>query len=125
MFKVNISDKGKTHKVETENEVLIGKKIGETIPGDEISEDLRGYELLITGTSDVAGIPGFKGIEGTQYKRRLLTYGPGMKDRRKGMRLRKTARGEEISIKTVQINTIVGKHGTKKFHELIKKEEKA
>jgi len=122
-FKINISHKGKTYKVETENEILVGKKIGETINGSEFDENLKGYDLEITGTSDLSGIPGFKGLEGPSYHRRLLTYGPGMKDRRKGIRLRKTNRGEEISSKTNQINTKVVKEGEKKFEELIKKEE--
>jgi len=125
VFKINISDKGKTLKIESEDESIIGKKIGETIPGKFVSEDLEGYELIITGTSDISGIPGFKDLEGTAYHRKLLTYGSGMKNRKKGLRLRKTLRGEEISLKTAQINTKVVKEGSKKFLDLLpKKEEK-
>jgi small subunit ribosomal protein S6e len=123
-FKINISDKGKTHKLESESEVLVGKKIGETLNGEDISADLKGYQLEITGTSDISGHPGFKGLEGTAYHRQILTYGPGMHDRRKGIRLKRLQRGEEISLKTVQINTKVLKEGSKKFADLIKKEEK-
>ena len=46
-----------------------------------------------------------------------------MRDTRKGVRLRKTHRGEEISSKTNQINTKVLKEGSRKFSELTKKEE--
>ncbi len=120
-FKINVSDKGKTIKLESENENLIGKKIGEAIPGSDISEELHGYELEITGTSDISGIPGQKGLEGASYHKKLLTFGHGMKDRRKGMRLKKTLRGEEISPKTIQINAIVKKHGNKKFNEFSNK----
>ncbi len=120
-FKINISHKGKTLKIETESEVLVGKKIGEKIKGEDISNELDGYELQITGTSDISGIPGFKGLEGSGYHKRLLTYGSGMKDRRKGIRLRKTNRGEEISLKTSQVNTIITKEGNKKFNTLIEK----
>ena len=123
-FKINISDKGKTLKLENENENLVGKKIGEKIKGSEISQDLAGYELEVTGTSDIAGRPGFKGLDGSGYHRKLLTYGPGMKDTTNGLRLRKTLRGEEISIKTSQINFKVTKEGTKKFSELIPAKEK-
>ncbi|MDD5193787.1 MAG: S6e family ribosomal protein [Candidatus Nanoarchaeia archaeon] len=123
-FKINVSDKGKTLKLESENENLIGKKIGETIEGKELSSDLDGYEIEITGTSDIAGKAGLKGLEGPGYHRILLKKGKCMKDSRKGIRLRKTLRGEEISLKTIQINTKVLKHGHKKFDELIKKEEK-
>lgn len=122
VFKINVSHNGKTHKLETENEVLIGKKIGETIEGNEIDKNLKNYDLEITGTSDIAGIPGIAGLEGLNYHRKLLTYGKGMRDRRSGIRLRKTLRGEEISNKTVQINTKVIKEGDKKFDGLIKKE---
>jgi len=120
-FKINISHKGKTYKLETESEVIVGKKIGEKIKGEDISNELNGYELQITGTSDISGIPGFKGLEGSGYHKRLLTYGSGMKDRRKGMRLRKTNRGEEISLKTSQVNTTIVKEGNKKFNTLIEK----
>ncbi len=123
MFKINVSHKGKTYKIETEDEFLVGKKIGETIKGESIDENLKNYELIITGTSDLSGIPGFKGLEGPNYHRRLLTRGSGMKDTRKGIRLRKTNRGEEISLKTHQINIKVEKEGDKKFDELIKKED--
>ncbi|MEK6872586.1 MAG: S6e family ribosomal protein [Nanoarchaeota archaeon] len=120
-FKINISHNGKTYKLETENEALIGKKIGETIEGNEIGDVLKNYVLKITGTSDIAGIPGIIGLDGFNYHRKLLTYGKGMRDKRNGVRLRKTLRGEKISDKTVQINTIVIKEGDKKFEELVKK----
>jgi len=117
-FKINISNKGKAYKLEIESEVIVGKKIGETINGEDISPDLKGYELEITGTSDIAGLPGFKGLEGTQYHRRLLTRGPGMHNTKKGIRLRKTNRGEEISLKISQINMKVIKEGPTKFEDL-------
>ncbi len=118
VFKINVSHKGKTYKVEIESEVLVGKRIGDAVKGEEIDTALKGYELEITGTSDLAGIPGFKGLEGSGYHRRLLIRGPGMKDTRKGIRLRKTNRGEEISLKTHQINIKVVKEGEKKFESL-------
>ena len=122
-FKINISKGAKTYKLETESEALVGRKIGETYKGEDIDSELKGYVLKITGSSDLAGIPGFLGLEGPGYHRRLLTFGKGMKDRRKGIRLRKTNRGEEISSKTVQINSTVEKEGQKKFADLIKKED--
>jgi len=122
-FKINVSHNGKTYKVETESEVLVGKKIGENVKGENVDENLKGYELEITGTSDLSGIPGFKGLEGSGYHRRLLTYGAGMKDKRKGIRLKKSNRGEEISLKTHQINIKVIKEGGKKFEELVGKKD--
>ena len=124
VFKINISLKGKTHKYESEDEFLVGKKIGEEFKGEELHPDLHGYLLEIKGTSDLAGIPGFRGLEGTHYHHQLLTYGHGMKNREHGLRRRKTIRGEEISSKTVQINLAVKKEGTKKFADLKKEEKK-
>ncbi len=135
-FKINVSHKGKTLKFETDNESLVGTIIGSTIDGNEISADLSGYELLITGTSDKAGFPGMASEAGPGLKKKLLTYGFGMhkKPRRegkkpvqspKGLRLRKTVRGNEISLNTIQINTKVAKEGNKKFDNLSKKEEKS
>ena len=132
--KINIAHKGKTFKVETESEELIGHSIGEKIDGALINEDLLGYELEITGTSDKAGFCGMKEIEGPGLKKVLLGYGKGMKKRPrregkkkvsspKGLRLRKTVRGKEISQETVQINTKVLKEGSKKFDDLFKTPE--
>jgi len=133
-FKINISDKGKTLKIETDSESLIGKKIGEPLHGKEISKDLEGYELEITGTSDIAGFPGKKDVEGSVLKRVLLEKGFGMKKKPrkegkkpvstpKGLRLKKTVRGNTISKDVVQINMIVKKEGSKKFSDLLPKKE--
>lgn len=134
--KINISQKGKAWKIETEPEVLVGKKIGETIPGKEISPDLNGYELEITGTSDIAGFPGKPDVEGPEIKRVLLTKGWGMHKKPKkegkkkvstpkGLRLRKSVRGNTISEKTVQINLNVVKEGSKKLSEIFPDQNKA
>ena len=123
-FKVNISNKGKTYKLETENEGFIRNKIGDVIKGESFSPDLEAYDLEITGTSDSSGFPGIKGYEGPQLRRALLTIkDKGMNDRTKGLRLKKSIRGEEISEKTAQINMKVIKEGKKKFEDLIPKKE--
>jgi len=124
-FKINISNKGKVYKLETESETLVGKKIGETMKGEDLNPTLEGYEIEITGTSDNSGHPGFKGNEGTSYHRKVLTYGTGMHDRRKGIRLKRLQRGEEISLKTTQINTKVIKEGKTKFEKLSSSSESA
>lgn len=132
-FKINVSHKGKTFKVETENEKLVGYSIGEGIKGEEISEDLKNYEIKITGTSDKAGFTGIENIEGPNLHKVLLKYGKGMRKKPKGekkinqkprgLRLRKTVRGKEISPDTIQINTKVLKEGSKKFDSLFEKPE--
>ena len=128
-FKINVSEKGKTFHLETESESIIEKTIGETIPGEDIFPELKGYVLEITGASDKAGIPAFKEVEGQGLKRGILTYGKGMhkkpkglrKKRRKspkGLRLRKTVRGNVISQSIVQINMNVKKSGGKKLEDI-------
>ena len=131
-FKINVAYKGKTFKVETENESLVGYSIGDKIEGKEFSEDLEGYEIEITGTSDKAGFTGMTNIDGPNLHKALLNYGTGMHKKPKGekktnkkpngLRLTKTVRGKEISLDTVQINTKVLKEGSKKFDDLFEKE---
>lgn len=135
-FKVNIGHKGKSFRLETDTEALVGKKIGEKIAGDELSSELAGYELEITGTSDKAGFPGFKEVESQGLKSLLLIYGKGMHKkpkglkkkkpwrRPKGLRLRKTVRGNTISKDIVQINLKVIKEGSKKLEEIFPEQNK-
>jgi len=137
VFKVNISDKGgKTYKVETEGESLIGKSLKDKIDGKDVSPDLAGYELEITGASDKAGFTAMEDVEGIGLKKVLLTYGKAMHKRQRregkkkisnpypgGLRKRKTVRGKVISESISQINTRVLKEGSKKLEEVFKKAE--
>ena len=120
VFKFNVSHNGRTFKAETDNEAFIRMKIGDKFEGSMITGDLDGYQLEITGTSDVAGFPGIKGHVGQQLRKVLLTKDDlGMNQTRPGgLRLKKSIRGEEISEKTLQINTKVLKEGHKKFDEV-------
>ncbi|MCA9487760.1 MAG: 30S ribosomal protein S6e [Nanoarchaeota archaeon] len=138
-FKFNISTKdGKTFKLEAEAEELIDKKLHDKIEGKEISTDLEGYEFEITGTSDKAGFTSMTGIQGIGLKKVLLDYGKGMKNRPKkegkkkrsdkkpkGLRLRKTVRGEMISSAITQINLKVLKDGKKKLSEIFPEQNRA
>ena len=131
-FKINIAGKaGKTWKLESESQALIGKKLHDKITGNIISPDLAGYEFEITGASDKAGFTAMKDVEGVALKRVLLSYEKGMHKRPKkegkkkradytpsGLRLRKTVRGNTISEKIVQINLKTLKEGGKKFEEI-------
>ncbi|MEM4330977.1 MAG: S6e family ribosomal protein [Candidatus Pacearchaeota archaeon] len=123
VFKINVSYKGVTKKYEVNNEDFIGLKIGEKVDGKMVSSELEGYELEIKGTSDKAGFPGLPDIPGPFLKRVLLKKGRGMRDNTKGIRRRKTVRGNEISQDTVQINLSVIKEGKIKAEELFKKKE--
>ena len=131
-FKLNISDKGKAWKVELSDESLIGKSVGDKIAGAEIKPELQGYELEITGGSDMAGFPLAKEVEGIGLKGLLLKKGWGMRNSGEGLRLKKTVRGKTISNLVSQINLKVVKSGSKKLEEIFpeqnqpkaKKEEK-
>lgn len=124
-MKLEIGTKqGKTYHYETDKKILVGKKIGDTVKGEEINRELSGYEFEITGLSDIRGFPGLRQIHGSQVKRVLLRYGIGMRERRpKGLRKKKSVHGNEIADDVVQINLKVIKEGAKKLDEIIKKEK--
>ncbi len=135
MHKLNISNKGKSWKLEIEPEVLGGKSLGDKLNGKILKPELLGYELEITGGTDFAGFPLSKNVEGLGLKRVLLTKGwglhskpKGLKKRRqklkKGVRLKKTVRGKTISEKTIQINLKVAKEGSKKLEEIFQEQNK-
>lgn len=124
VLKLNISNKGKSWKLEVETDVLAGKSVGETIDGKEIKPELAGYELRITGGSDIAGFPMKESAEGIGLRRVLLTKGWGMKDSTKGIRRRKTVRGKTIAEKIVQVNINVVKEGSKKLEEIFPEQNK-
>ncbi len=133
-FKINISEKnGKTYKLETEAEEIVGKELHDKINGKDISPDLEGYEFEITGASDKSGFTAMKEVEGIGLKKVLLKYGKAMKKRPRregkkkhsttrpgGLKLRKTVRGKIISPAITQINLKVLKEGNKKLEEVFK-----
>lgn len=135
-FKCVISDPktGKSYQKSISDDSLLGRKIGENIPGSFFG--LPGYELQITGGSDTAGFPMRKASEGLGRKRLVLTSGPGFKKMKKPVQhkekphyrlsKRKTIRGNTISPFTAQINLKIAKHGTKSIEELygVKQETK-
>ncbi len=123
-FKLNISEKGKAWKLDIENEIFLSKNIGDKVHGKELSPELDGYELEITGASDIAGFPHKKDIEGQALRRVLLKRGWGMRDNTEGLRLRKTVRGKQLSDKTMQINLKVLKEGHKKLHDIFPDQNK-
>jgi small subunit ribosomal protein S6e len=134
-FKINISTKdGKTYKIEADAPGLKQKQLGDKVQGQEISPDLAGYELEITGASDKAGFTSMQDVPGMALKKVLLDYGKAMHKRPKGdkkinrkpkgLRLRKTVRGKVISNAVVQINTKVVKEGSKPLNEVFADQNK-
>lgn len=126
-FKIVVSDpkerKAYQKEVDQKASGLIGRKIGEVVPGDLLG--LNGYKLEITGGSDKQGFPMRKDVEGTARKKILLSGPPGFHPERKGQRKRKSVRGNTISSEIVQVNMKVVEYGKKSLGELfgVKKEE--
>jgi len=139
VFKINISEKsGKTYKLESEAEELIDKSLHDKVLGKELLPELEGYELEITGASDKAGFTAMENVEGIGLNRVLLGYGKAMhrrpkregkkkvsNPRPKGLRMRKTVRGEVISTEIIQINLKVLTEGAKKLEEIFPDQNKA
>ena len=123
-FKLNISDKGKAWRLESNAEFLVGLSLGERFEGKELGNAFSDYEFEITGGSDMAGFPLSKDVEGIGLKTVLLSKGWGMKDKRKGIRLRKSVRGKTISDKVIQVNLKVVKEGKKTLSEIFPEQNK-
>lgn len=126
VWKIVVSDPEtrKAYQLEVQQESvpqLIGKKIGDEIPGDWIG--LEGYSLLITGGTDKDGFPMHPAVNGAVKKKILLSSPPGFHPKKKGQRKKKTVRGNTISTEIVQINVKVVKKGPKALEEIFKKEE--
>ena len=128
MLKLDIAgiekEKGKTFHVEADEKIFIGIKLGEVVQGKDISKNLHGYEFIITGASDNSGFPSLASLESVGRKRLLLKHGTGMKIKKpRGLRLRKTVRGNTLSAVIAQINLKVKKQGEKALSEIFPKAE--
>ncbi|HIH17742.1 MAG TPA: 30S ribosomal protein S6e [Nanoarchaeota archaeon] len=131
-MKADIGEKGKTFHLEVEAEkakALNGKKLGEELDGSAIDAKLAGFTLKITGLSNSAGFPARSDVEGLGLRRVLLKGGVGMSGKRaknskkiRGLRLRKTIRGNTIAKDIAQINLKVVK-GSKSLAEILGKPE--
>jgi small subunit ribosomal protein S6e len=98
---------------------LLGKKIGDTFPGEIIG--LQGYEFKITGGSDRDGFPMRKDLNGSMRKRIMITKSIGLREKEKGLRRRKLLCGNTITERIVQINTKVIKKGNIELSTLKRK----
>jgi small subunit ribosomal protein S6e len=122
---VNDTKNGKSYQVQVSGHhanSLIGKKIGDEVDGIFIS--LPGYKLNITGGTDKDGFTMKKDLPGTVRRKLLLSEGKGFKPLEKGMRKKKSVRGNTINQDIVQINMKVAKAGSKPIDNLIKLEDK-
>ena len=125
-FKANISDpkSGKTFQTVVSGHYansLVGKKIGEEFDGIFVS--LPGFKLVLTGGSDKDGFPMRPDLTGQRRKKILVSKSRGFRPVDKGVRRRKTFRGNVISPDIVQINMKITTHGSKNVEELLKPKE--
>ena len=126
-FKVVINDtkNGKSHQVQISGHhanSLIGKKIGDEVDGIFIS--LPGYKLQVTGGTDKNGFAMRRDLPGMSRKRVLLSKSSGFKPKEKGLRKKKSIRGNTVNQDIVQINMKVTKHSSKPIDKLINIEKK-
>jgi len=96
---------------------FINMKVKDKIDGESLG--LEGYELEITGGSDISGCPIRADLPGLGKKQVLLTEGPCIKMPRAshGLRLKKTVVANTITVQIVQLNAKVTKEGSKSIEE--------
>jgi len=127
-LKLVVSDKktGKSYPIEVADDkksLFIGRKIGDTFPGDEFG--LFGYTLQLTGGSDISGIPMRPDISGSRKAKILLSGGAGFHPTRKGARRKKMVRGSHYTADNAQVNAFISAYGQSAPDQLIKLPEKA
>jgi small subunit ribosomal protein S6e len=127
-FKVVVNDtkNGKSHQVQVSGHhanSLIGKKIGDEVDGIFIS--LPGYKLQITGGTDKDGFTMRADLHGMGRRRLLLSESKGFNAKERGMRKKKSVRGNTVSQDIVQINMKVTKFSSRSIDSLIKSTEKS
>lgn len=121
-FQVVVADPeaGTTHQFEIEGQSanrFMGRELGDTVEGGAVGLD--GYELEITGGSDVTGRPMREDVSGSGLTELLLSGGTGFDPTRDGERRRVTVRGREISDDTRQINAKIVSRGDRSVEELV------
>jgi small subunit ribosomal protein S6e len=127
-FKVVVNDtkKGVSHQVQVSGHhanSLIGKKIGDEVDGIFIS--LPGYKLQITGGTDKNGFAMRSDFPGMARRRLLLSNSKGFNAQEKGIRKKKSIRGNTVNQDVVQINMKVTKYSSRPIEKLIEAKEKS
>ena len=122
-FKAVISDpkSGKTYQAVVSGHhanSLVGKKVGDEFDGIFVS--LPGYKLVVTGGSDKDGFPMRKELQGTRRRKILISKSQGFRPKDKGVRRRKSVRGNTISTDIIQINMKITAYGSKPIEDALK-----
>lgn len=112
----------KAYSKKVEKPAFVGKKIGDKITLGDVGLD--GYEAIITGGSDKDGVPMNLRVEGSARKKKLIKPGIGFKSKVKGIRIKRTVRGNAVNADIHQLNVKVTKKGSKKLEEIFPPKEK-
>lgn len=124
---INDPKTGKSYKTKVTGHhanSLLGKKIGDEFDG--IFVGLPGYKLMICGGSDKDGFPMRSDLYGMKRWSVLVTKGVGFRAKKRGLRKKRTFRGNTISPDIVQVNMRITSHGSKPIDDLLKiREEKS
>lgn len=96
---------------------LVGKKVGDELDGLYVK--LPGYRLQITGGSDKEGFAMRPDLSGIARRRILAVEGHGFHPERHGLRRRRSARGNTITLDIVQVNLKVIKAGGKPIPDML------
>jgi small subunit ribosomal protein S6e len=95
---------------------LVGKKIGDKIDG--IFVEMPGYKLQIMGGSDKDGVAMRSDLPGPRRKKILTAESTGFHPERKGVRRRKTFRGNTVSADTIQLNMKIVQYGPRAVKDI-------
>lgn len=121
-FKVEVADPktGRTWPVDVEGQhanVLVRKTIGEEVDGMMLG--LPGYKVQITGGTDADGFPMRPEIPQATRKSILVSDSTGFRAKEKGVRRKRTFRGNEVSPDITQVNCKITERGPKPVEDLL------
>jgi len=95
---------------------LLGKKIGGELDGGLVG--LPGYKLVIKGGSDSDGVPMRGGVSGARRASIISGKGVGVREARKGDKIKKRVVGSMVSERIAQLNACIKEYGAKPLAEL-------
>jgi len=117
-MKINIANQAlgqqKTFDIEDENSLLpfYEKRMGAEVAGDSLGDEFKGYIFRITGGNDKQGFPMKQGVLKPSRVRLLFQKGMSCyRERRAGMRKRKSVRGCIVGHDLAIMNLVVVKKG--------------
>lgn len=124
-MKINLANTAtgqqKTIEIDDEHKLMnyYDKRMGMEVPADHLGDEFKGYMFRITGGNDKQGFPMMQGVLKNQRVRLLFKDGmPCYRERRKGMRKRKSVRGCIVGHDLRILNMVMVKKGEKDIEGL-------